>query len=107
LVHNCTGTVIEGPTNITYIPGVTPLPIELTCSVTGVAAWIVDNVTYVSGQNIPGHSRTGTNILINSPVNNTEYICISTTNNGSFDSDPAYITIASEYDKYVIPMCYL
>jgi len=101
LCHNCTGTIIEGPTNITYIPGVTPLPIELTCSVTGVVAWIVDNVAYLSGQSIPRHSRTGTNILVNSPVNNTEYICVSLTNNGSFSSDPAYIIIAGEYDKYV------
>ena len=41
-----TGSVIEGPNNVTYLPGVTPLPIELTCNVTGVAAWRIDNVSY-------------------------------------------------------------
>jgi len=111
LCHNCTGTIIEGPTNITYIPGVTPLPIELTFSVTGVAGWRVNNLTYALGDltngRLPGHSRTGTNILVNSPVNNTEYICRSQTNDDTFSSDPAYIIIAGEYDKYVFPMCYL
>ena len=43
------------------------------------------------------YSRTGTNILVNSPVNNTEYICISTTNDGETGSDPAYIIIAGEH----------
>jgi len=106
--HNCTGTVIEGPTNITYIPGVTPLPIELICSVTGAAAWRVNDTTYLLGDlangRLLGHRRNVTNILVNSPVNNTEYICLSLTNDGSFGSDPAYIIIAGEYDKYVISM---
>ena len=95
------GTVIEGPSNVRYIPGLTPLPIELTCNVTGVAAWRIDNQSYTLNELtngiLPGHSRTGTNILVNSPVNNTEYICISTTNDGETRSDPAYIIIAGEH----------
>ena len=44
-VHTCVGAVIEGPRNITYLPGVTPLPIELTCNITtGVAIWSVNGV---------------------------------------------------------------
>ena len=78
------------------------MPIKLTCNVTGVAAWIVNSVTYrlgdLSNEALPGHSRTGTNILVNSPVNNTEYICVSQTNDGDTSSDPAYVIIAGECD---------
>ena len=94
------GTVIEGPSNITYVPGLTPLPIELTCSVTGVASWEVNSTAYrldeLDDGDLPGHNRTGVNILVDSPVNNTEYICVSQTNDGSILSDPAYIIIAGE-----------
>ena len=76
----------------------TPLPIELTCNVTGVALWRVNNTDYslagLTNGNLLGHSRTGTDILVDSPVNNTEYICVSQTNNGGVSSDPAYIIIA-------------
>ena len=96
-----TGTIIEGPTNVTYLPGLTPLPIELTCNVTGVAAWRVNDTFYTLGElangALPGHSRTGTNILVNSPVNNTEYICVSQTSDSDASSDSAYIIIAGEY----------
>ena len=44
-----------------------------------------------------GHNRTGTNILVNSPVNNTEYVCVSLTNDDEVSSDPAYIIIAGNY----------
>ena len=93
----CTGTIIEGPSNVTYLPGVTPLPVELICNVTGVAAWRVNGTHYTRNQlangRLPGHNRTGTNMLVNSPVNNTEYICVSQTNEGETGSDPAYIII--------------
>ena len=94
------GSIIEGPSNVTYLPGLTPLPIELTCTVTGVAAWRVNDTSYIlsdlTNGALPGHSRTGTNILVDSPVNNTEYICVSQTNDGETSSDPAYIIIAGE-----------
>ena len=49
------------------------------------------------------HSCTGTNILVNSPVNNTEYICMSLTNDGNdIIGGPAYIIIAGEYFHYKI-----
>ena len=98
-----TGTIVEGPSNVTYVPGLTPLPIELTCNVTEVPLWRVNGSFYtlveLSNGALPGHSHTGTNILINIPVNNTEYICVSVTNNGQTisNSDQAYIIIAGEY----------
>ena len=103
------GTIIEGPSNVTYLPGLTPLPIELTCNVTGVAAWSVNGTDYsltgLTNGALPGHSRTGTNILVNSPVNNTEYICVSLTNDGETRSDPAYIIIAGNYVDIMFSLC--
>ena len=91
---------MEGPSNATYLPVLTPLPIELTCNVTGVATWRVNDTDYtltsLANEALPGHSRNGTNILVNSPLNNTEYICVSQTNDGETRSDPAYIIIAGE-----------
>ena len=96
-----TGTIIEGPNNVTYIPGLTQLPIELTCNVTGFPSWSVNGTVYLlaslSNGALPGHNATGTNILIDSPVNNTEYVCVSSTNDSEVRSDPAYITIAGEW----------
>ena len=84
----------------------TPLPIELSCNVTGTALWRVNGTDYTLGDltngALPGHSHTRTNILVNSPVNNTEYICVSTTNDGDDISDPAYIIIAGEYFRLVL-----
>ena len=98
-ILSCTGIVIEGPSNVTYLPGVTPLPIELTCNVT-VPTWSVNDTSYTLGEltngELSGHNRNGTTILVNSPVNNTEYICVSTTIDGDVSSDPAYIIIAGE-----------
>ena len=103
LYYNYTGIIIQGPSNVTYLPGVTPLPIELTCNVvTGVAFWRVNGTIYtltrLTNGKLPGHNRNGTNILVNSPVNNTEYICASITNYAETKSDPAYIIIAGECD---------
>ena len=99
------GTIIEGPSSVTYLPGLTSLPIELTCSVTGVALWIVNNTNYrlseLTNGTLHGHNRTGTNILVNNPVNNTEYICVSLTSDGDTSSNPAYIIIAGECNKYI------
>ena len=95
------GTIIEGPSDVTYLPGLTPLPIELTCNVTGVAAWRVNGTDYLlsslTNGALVGHNCIGTNILVNNPVNNTEYICVSTINDGETSSDPSYIIIASNY----------
>ena len=105
------GNVIEGPSNVTYLPGVTSLPIELTCDVTGSTVWRVNGLSYTLGQlthgELPGHSSRGSNILVNSPVNNTEYICVSNTNDGETSSDPAYVIIAGEYVPCTCMLCVL
>ena len=101
VLHLCTGTIIEGPSDVIYFPGQTPLPIELICNVTsGVPAWRVNGTAYLltdltSGV-LAGHNRTGANILVNSPKNSTEYICILPTLNAETRSDPAYIFVAGE-----------
>ena len=92
------GAIIEGPSNITYIPDLTPLPLELKCNVTGIPIWIVNgsaiSLPYISSGALAGHSRKGWNILVNRPVNNTEYICFSAIYDSGTLSDPAYIIIA-------------
>ena len=101
LIIILTDNINEGPRNVTYILNLTQLPIELTCNVTGVAAWSVNDTSYTVGElnngALSGHSRNGTNILVNSPVNNTEYICVSQINDRENSSDPAYVVIAGEY----------
>ena len=93
-----TGPILEGPSNITYIPGLTPLPIELICNVTGIPSWIINGShilpNFISNGALAGHSRKGANILVNRPVNNTEYICVSGRYDGDTLSDPAYVIIA-------------
>ena len=32
---NAGATVIEGPANVTFLPGLTPLPIKMTCQING------------------------------------------------------------------------
>ena len=94
--------MIVGPSSVTYLPGLTSLPIVLTCNVAGVATWTVNDIDYtldnLTDGELPGHSLDGTNILVLSPVNNTEYICVSLTNDGKTRSDPAYIIIAGKYN---------
>ena len=84
-----------------------PLPIELTCdvNVSIPPSWRVNGTSYTIGQldneELQGHGHTGPNILVNSPVNNTEYICVLTAliNGSATDvtSVPAYIIIAGEW----------
>ena len=40
-----------------------------------------------------GHGRNGTNIVINNPMNNSEYFCSNGINNG----EPYYIFVAGTY----------
>ena len=113
MYSDCTGAIIEGPSNVTYLPGLTPLPIELTCNASGlILGWRLNRsvAVYTLGSLtngvLPGHGRRGTNILVNIPVNNTEYICVSQTNNFTeISSDPADIIIAGEYDECQTFVC--
>ena len=78
----------------------TPLPIELTCNVTGLAIWKINGTFYtlsaLTNGAIQGHNRRGANLLVSSPANGTEYICVSQTTNGDIDSNPAYILVAGK-----------
>ena len=93
------GTVI-GSGDVIYIPGQTPLPIELTCNITGLfVTWEVDAVTYtvpnINDGNLPGHRALGINILIDVPMNNTKYICVSNNQTNVIDrSEPAFLYVA-------------
>ena len=91
-----TGIVVERLISVICIVGTTLIPIELTCNVTGLIAWRVYDryysLTDLTNGVLPYHSRNGTNILVNNPKNNTEYICVSTTS----ASDPAYIIMIGE-----------
>ena len=102
--HHCTGTVLEGPSNVTYLPGLTMLPIELICNVTGIPIWRINSSVYLPADLfngvLAGHNSSGTDILVNSPVNNTKYVCVSQTINGNINSNPAYIIVAGKSDEY-------
>ena len=92
------GTILTNPRNFTYLPGITPSPIQLTCDVTPAAAWIVNNVVILFNQlGSIGHGRNGTNIVINNPMNNSEYFCTDGTNNG----ETYYIFVVGKYIMYV------
>ena len=94
------GIINDGPSNFTYLPNVTSLPINLICNVTEVVTWRINGTIYIPTNHtngaLPGHHRTGKNLLINIPVNNTEYICVSINNYSVLISDPAWIIIAGE-----------
>ena len=85
------------------------LPIELICNVTGFPTW---NVTIngddreitpntLAHNGLAGHDSSGPNILINVPVNNTRYICVSNEINVGTPSDPAFVYIAGKYVKVI------
>ena len=99
------GSIYQGPSNVTYIPGQTSLPIILICNVTGFASWIVNGTSYLTSQlgggGLNGHSASGANIVINIPVNGTEYICVSNTLNDAVNSTPAFLHIAGEYAHFL------
>ena len=92
------GTTFQEPGDVIYHPDVTTLPIELTCDVSSGVAWFINGDTYllnelVSG-NVPGHNVSGRNILINSPMNNSQYFCSDGLNVGGLYR----IFIAGKYD---------
>ena len=96
------GNIIEGPSNVTYIPGRTPLPIVQICNVTGFPGWRINGtlrsaVEFLAGI-VYGHNISGANILINVPMNDTEYVCTSNAVGvPAVVSPPAFLYIAGEY----------
>ena len=56
------------------------LRINLTCNVTGVVTWRINGTFYMptnhTNKELPEHCCVGTNLLIDSPMNNTElFVC--------------------------------
>ena len=80
------------------------LPIELICNVTGIPIWRINDTLHTLADlfngKVAGHNRSGTNLLVNSAVNNTKYVCVSQTINGDINSNPAYIFVAGKSDEY-------
>ena len=81
-----------------YFPG--QGNIELKCNVTGIPLWMVNGTTFklseLSDGELPGHNRTGANIIIESPVNNTKYVCESLFLDHTIQSEAAFVYIAGE-----------
>ena len=77
--------------------------IELKCNVTaGIPLWMVNGTTFtlneLSDGELPGHNRTGANIIIETPVNNTKYVCESLLSTDlTTQSTPAFVYIAGEF----------
>ena len=77
----------------------------LKCNATiGVQIWMVNGSTYtlteLSQGELPGHNRTGANIIIETPVNNTMYVCESlVSTNHIIQSETAFVYIAGELSK--------
>ena len=80
--------------------------IELICNVTGFATWRVNVNDRTDGEFTPNglvngdghmHGVDGTNILINVPMNNTEYACVSNVGLDVSLSDPAFLNIAGKH----------
>ena len=99
------GAVIEGPSDVIYFPNQGPnqLPVELTCTISeGSTGWRVNGdriytLTEIRNGELAGHSLNGANLVINTPVNNTEYNCVSIRDDGNVISDPAFLYIAGMF----------
>ena len=107
----CTvGVVIEGPSTVIYFPGQTMLPIELMCNVTGFKTWevTINGIEYeltpgaLLVGDLAGHNVTANhNIVINVPVNNSRYICVSNVLSQTTSSDPAFLYIAGKFTYFI------
>lgn len=108
------GIIYEGPSNVTYIPGRTPLPIELICNITGFPSWRVNGSSHlvddIFAGELNGHnvSQSQTNLLIIVPENDTEYVCVSSVvGTTPVRSDPAFLYIAGEYACMYMYVCHV
>ena len=101
------GIIIEGPSTVIYFPGQTMLSIEMMCNVTGVLTWEVTingtekeftlNALLIG--RLAGHGvNADDNILINVPMNNSRYICVSNIVSQRLLSDPAFLYIAGKFN---------
>ena len=100
-------TTVEEPGVVLYHPGVTVLPIKLTCDVSPGVGWLVNGISYLLNQlqngNLPGHNVNGSNVLItNIPMNNSQYVCSDgITNEGVYR-----ILVAGEYANMFVMYTY-
>ena len=97
------GVIIDGPETVIYFPG--QGPIELECNATDgpTISWDVNGESHflpdIANGLLPNHSINGTNIIVEVPVNNTEYVCVAATNTEVARSVPAFIYIASKLNS--------
>ena len=91
---------------VIHICNRTLLPIELICNVTGFATWRVDFNNGTNGEftpngllnnNLNGHGVNGNNILINVPMNNTKYVCVSNEGLSATLNNPTFLYIAGKH----------
>ena len=101
-------TATDGSNAVIYFPG--QGPIELACNaegpVAGATLWSVNGTRYLLHFLINGglqnHNVSGTSIVINAPVNNTEYICGIVTSDLIMLGDSIFVYLAGEYTYYHI-----
>ena len=98
-MHFTVGAIVQGPTDVIYFPN--QGPIQLTCNISeGSTGWTVNGSTFtlteLQNGNLPGHNRSGSNIVIITPTNNTQYICESIRDEGDISSSPAFLYIAGK-----------
>ena len=92
--------IINGSGVFIYIPGEGPVEINCTAEGEDSIIWIVNGTTFpifnlINGA-LPNHGINGTNIVIDVPVNNTEYICAVFVMDLIITSDPVIIYIAGK-----------
>ena len=93
------GAIVQGPTDVIYFPN--QGPIQLTCVISqGSTGWRVNGRLYtlndIQNGSLPGHSRNGSNIVVITPTNNTQYNCVSIRDQGDISSSPAFLYIAGK-----------
>ena len=95
------GAVIKGPSSIIYFPG--QELVQLTCEIfEGSTGWSVNGsnavtLSDINNSGLPGHSLNGTSLVINTPMNNTEYVCVSISDDGNLQSDPVFLFVAGKF----------
>jgi len=95
-----TGAVIQGPSDVIYFPG--QGPVQLTCEISeGSTGWSVNDSSAASlgdihDGDLEGHSLNGTSLVVDIPVNNTKYVCVSIRDAGNLESEPAFLYIAGK-----------
>jgi len=114
MLHDCldiyyvAGVVIQGPSIVIYFPGQSP--VQLACKTSaGIIGWSInDSLTITPGDinTRKGHSLNGTKLVIDNPINNTKYVCISIRSTLNLRSDPVFLFVAGNL-MHCMCMCML